>query len=72
VVAGGSRVEIYADAAPNALLLDSVGAGIALEVLDPSGDFESYPVEAGGYGWVRVRAADGLVGWVRTDQVEAQ
>ena len=24
------------------------------------------------HGWVRVRAADGLVGWVMTDQVEAQ
>jgi hypothetical protein len=72
VVASSGRVEIYADASLEALVLDSFGPGVALEVLDPSGDYEGYPVEADGHGWARVRATDGLVGWVMTDQVEAQ
>ena len=66
------RVEIYADASLDALVLDSFGTGVELEVLDPSGDYETYPVEVDGHGWARVRAADGLVGWVMTDQVEVQ
>lgn len=66
------RVEIYADASLDALVLDSFGTGVELEVLDPSGDYETYPVVVDGHGWARVRAADGLVGWVMTDRVEVQ
>jgi hypothetical protein len=72
VVASNGRVEVHADASQGALILDSVGNGAVLEVLDPSGDYAGYPVEVDGHGWVRVRAEDGLVGWVMTDQVEAQ
>ncbi len=72
VVASEGRVEVHADASVGALVLDTFGTGVVLEVLDVGGDFESYPVEMDGHGWVRVRAADGLVGWVMTDQVEAQ
>lgn len=73
IVAGsGQRVAIHADASLDATVLDSYGSGVPLEVLPPSGDYTTYPVEVDGHGWVRVRAADGLVGWVMTDQVEAQ
>ena len=72
VVASGGRVDIHADAALDSIVLDSFGTGATLEVLDVSGDFASYPVEVDGHGWARVRAADGLVGWVMTDQVEVQ
>lgn len=72
VAASAGRVEIHADATMDALTLDTVGPGVPLEVMPPSGDFVEYPVIADGHGWVRVRAADGLVGWVMTDQVEAQ
>lgn len=72
VVAVAGRVEVHADASQESIVLDTFGAGVTLEVLDVSGDFESYPVEADGHGWARVRAGDGLVGWVMTDQVEVQ
>jgi hypothetical protein len=72
VEASQGRVEICADATTGSMVLDSYGPGVALEVVDPSGDYGDYPVEADGHGWVRVRATDGLVGWVMTDQVEAQ
>jgi hypothetical protein len=41
-------------------------------VLAPSGDYADYPVVVDGVGWVRVRAADGLVGWVQSELVEEQ
>lgn len=72
VQASQGRVEIHADASSDSMVLDSYGPVVALEVVDPSGDYSGYPVEADGHGWVRVRATDGLVGWVMTDQVEAQ
>jgi hypothetical protein len=72
IVVGEGRAEIYADASADGVILDSLGSGVELEVIDPGGDFESYPVVVDGHDWVRVRAADGLVGWVMTDQVEAQ
>jgi SH3-like domain-containing protein len=72
VAASGGRVELYADASQESIVLDTLGAGVMLEVLDVNGDFEGYPVEVEGHGWARVRAADGLVGWVMTDQVEVQ
>jgi hypothetical protein len=35
-----------------------------------AGDIDSYPVELNGVLWYRVRAADGLVGWVMADGIE--
>lgn len=56
-------VLVYAEPSLEAQVLDSYAAGVALTVLEPGGDFTAYPVEVEGQGWVRVRAADGLVGW---------
>jgi hypothetical protein len=58
-------VTIYAEADAAAQVLDSYAPGVALTVLEPGGDFAGYPVEVDGEGWVRVRAADGLVGWTQ-------
>jgi hypothetical protein len=48
-------------------VLDSIAEGSILTVMEPGGDFASYPVEQEGQSWVRVRAADGLVGWTPTE-----
>jgi hypothetical protein len=72
VTSNVQRVAVHADASLSAVVMDSYATGVALEVLPPSGSYTAYPVEVDGHGWVRVRATDGLVGWVMTDQVEAQ
>ncbi len=72
VSASAGRVELHADVAIDAPILDSVGPGVALVVLPPSGDYEIYPVVIDGISWVRVRAEDGLVGWVQANLVEEQ
>lgn len=67
---GGDRVRLYADADPKAPVLDAVAAVNGLIVLEPSGDFSDYPILRFGHNWARVRAADGLVGWVIIDTME--
>ena len=71
-MASAERVPVYADATLDATVLDSYRAGVEFQVLPPGGDYSSYPVEVDGHGWARIRAADGLVGWVMTDQLEVQ
>lgn len=56
-------VLVYAEPSLESQVLDSYAAGVTLTVLEPGDDFIAYPVEVDGQGWVRVRAADGLVGW---------
>ena len=70
VASRAGRLTLYAGVATDAPVLDSYGAGVALTVIEPTGDYSGYPVVADGHGWVRVRAADGLVGWVMTDTLE--
>jgi hypothetical protein len=72
VVGLEGRLTVFAQASADAPVLDSVGAGVPLTVLEPGGDYTSYPVIIDGHGWVRVRAADGLVGWVMTDTLVLQ
>jgi SH3-like domain-containing protein len=54
------------------LVLDTYGPGTLLGVLEPTGDHPGYPVLNEGQTWVRVRAVDGLVGWVMGSQVEVE
>jgi hypothetical protein len=74
-LAAGAPVEavatlrIYADADPTAPVLAEYAAGAAFVVLDPGGDYGAYPVEVDGTPWYRVRAEDGLAGWVLGDKV---
>ena len=72
VVATAARVALYADVTRGALVLDTYGPGTLLAVLEPTGDHPGYPVLNEGQTWVRVRAVDGLVGWVMGSQVEVE
>ncbi len=48
----------------NNATLDIFRDGAVFDVLSPPGDVTEYPVKADNYLWWRVRAEDGLVGWV--------
>lgn len=71
VVQALGMLRVYANADPNTPPLAEYMAGNRFTVLDPPGNILVYPVESGGVRWYRVRAEDGLVGWVMADEIEA-
>jgi hypothetical protein len=64
VITATGRVAIYADADPAAARFGQYEAGTVLTVVEAGGDYTAYPVVVDGRRWYRVRAPDGLVGWV--------
>lgn len=62
-------LRLYADADPDSLTLDEYNPIAIFVVVEPTADFARYPVEINGVRWYRVRAEDGLVGWVMADGV---
>ena len=64
LITAGGTVDVYADADPTAPRFGEYPAGTVLAVVEAGGDFGGYPVEVDGRRWYRVRAPDGLVGWV--------
>ncbi len=64
LITAGGTVDVYADADPTAPRFGEYPAGTVLTVVEAGGDFGGYPVEVDGRRWYRVRAPDGLVGWV--------
>lgn len=64
LITAESAVDIYADADPTAQRFGEYPAGTVLAVVEAGGEFTGYPVEVDGRRWYRVRAPDGLVGWV--------
>jgi len=71
VLIDAAGAPLRADAGETTLTLQRYAAGEAMEVVEPSGDYAAYPVTVDGRDWYRVRAADGLVGWIAADAVEA-
>lgn len=63
-------LRIYAAAEPNVPTLDEYAAGDRFIILGPPDDVTIYPVELAGVRWYRVRATDGLAGWVIADGIE--
>lgn len=59
----GSGVRVYSDARAVAAVMELYQNGAEFVVLEPSGEYDTYPVEENGTQWVRVMADDGLVGW---------
>lgn len=58
---GGLRV--HADASQEAPILEVYIDDTVLTIVDPSGDYATYPVQNDGAAWYRVRDQNGLVSW---------
>ena len=65
----GLGIRVYSDARGDALVMDLYPDGAEFTVLEPSGEYDEYPVEQNGAQWVRVRTADGLVGWADVSEL---
>jgi hypothetical protein len=61
----GVPVTLYADAGEASPRFGVYDAGTVLTVIEAGGDYAAYPVEVDGARWYRVRAPDGLVGWMQ-------
>jgi hypothetical protein len=71
VLIAAAGAPLRADAGEAALTLQRYPVGETMEVVEPSGDYAAYPVTVEDRAWYRVRAADGLVGWIAADAVES-
>ncbi len=63
-------LRLYADAARSSLVLNVIAQGEGVTITEASGNYATYPVEVDGIAWVRVRAGDGLAGWVDSTKLE--
>lgn len=57
-------VRLYAFAGADAPVMAIYDAGSSFAVIEPDLEYTAYPVVVEDVSWVRVRAADGLAGWV--------
>jgi hypothetical protein len=64
-ITAAASVTLYADAVEASPRFGVYDAGTVLTVVEAGGDYAAYPVEVDGARWYRVRAPDGLVGWVQ-------
>jgi hypothetical protein len=69
VSSNGAGTRVYGDSRLDALVLDMYQDGAAFEILAPGAEVSTYPLERDGRTWYRVRASDGLVGWVTADRL---
>jgi hypothetical protein len=60
---------LQADASVAAPSMERYRTGTAFTVLEPNGDYNSYPVQKEGHTWYRFQASDGLVGWAMIEAI---
>lgn len=71
VARDGRSLRLYTDAGEQMSAMEEYAAGQVLTVIEPSSRYPAgYPVQKDNIDWYRVRDQDGLVGWVRADQIE--
>lgn len=63
-VTASAAVRLYAAPDTSLPALASYPAGAQFMIVAPDGEFPEYPVQVLDAPWYRVRAEDGLVGWV--------
>ena len=71
VVSQVSDLPLRMESSASSSIMEAYRVGAEFEVLEPANAAAPYPVMAEGVGWIRVRAEDGLVGWVVVDDVQA-
>jgi len=67
IAAGTAALALHLEAGTDSPVMEVYAAGAQFVVLEPAGDVPSYPALVNGRKWVRVRAGDGLVGWIPLD-----
>ena len=72
MVVARDEADIFAEPDQAAARFAQYAAGSQFTIVEPDGEFTMYPVEVDGQHWYRVRAEDGLVGWVVDQDVVAE
>ncbi len=72
---GGSRepyVTLWSYPGPSTghLAVHRYAVSTVFEIVEPDRTMGDYPVELNGLSWLRVQAEDGLVGWVKSSELE--
>lgn len=69
VLQAAETLLLYADADRGAAVMNQYAAATEFTVLEPSGNYSTYPVLQAEAEWYRLRAADGLVGWATAERL---
>jgi hypothetical protein len=72
IVTSTAQIRLYADATTSSAVLEVYEAPTLFSVMEPSAEYDQYPVASASGVWYRVRAADGLAGWAKADALIGQ
>ena len=64
---GADGLRMYTEPQLGSPVMDVYGEGALFTIVEPSGEYGTYPVVDNEREWYRLRAADGLVGWAILD-----